>query len=403
MRTKLIGVTLMDKSARPDCLSSLILVDPGSTPNKRNGMVLGSLGPEDKVGGVSNSERKLRVVASTPISETLIQHIISLEPRIDFLRDQELLPLMRYPGDHAGDPAFRRTPEQQDRFDALVHSAEVLYGVPDEKPAALKRAVEANADLRWVHTMPAGGGAQVRAASLSQAQLERVAFTTSAGVHAEPLAEYAVFGLLAGTKSLPRLLAQQQKREWSGRWTMGLISEQRILIVGLGSIGRATALKLKALGAHVIGTSRHDVAVDGVDELVRTEALAEVVKNVDGIVVTLPGTSSTEGMVSAEVLKNVKPGATLVSIGRGTVIDETALTAALDDGRIGFAALDVFANEPLPAGSPLWSSPNVLISPHTAALNAAEDRLIAELFAENAGRFLDDRPLINKVDTVEFY
>ncbi|MDQ0848733.1 phosphoglycerate dehydrogenase-like enzyme [Arthrobacter sp. B3I9] len=352
---------------------------------------------------MSNSEKKLRVVASTPISETLIQHIISLEPRIDFVRDQELLPPMRYPGDHAGDPAFLRTPEQQDRFDALVHSAEVLYGVPDEKPATLKRAVEANANLRWVHTMPAGGGAQVRAASLSQDQLDQVAFTTSAGVHAEPLAEYAIFGLLAGAKSLPRLLAQQQKREWSGRWTMGLISEQRILIVGLGSIGRAVARKLNALGAHVIGTSRHDAAVDKVDELVRTEALTEVVKNVDGIVVTLPGTSSTEGMVSAEVLRNVKPGATLVSIGRGTVIDETALTAALEDGRIGFAALDVFANEPLPPESPLWSSPNVLISPHTAALNAAEDRLIAELFAENAGRFLDGRPLINRVDTVEFY
>lgn len=352
---------------------------------------------------MTGAKNKLRVVASTPISEALIERIISLEPRVDFIREQELLPPMRTPGDHAGDPAFRRTVEQQARFETLVDSAEVLYGVPDEKPAALRRTVAANPLLRWVHTMPAGGGAQVRGAGLSREQLERVAFSTSAGVHAEPLAEYALFGLLAGAKSLPRLLGQQQKREWSGRWTMGLISEQRILIVGLGSIGRATALKLHALGAHVIGTSRHDTAVEGVDELIRTEALAEAVRDVDGIVVTLPGTSSTEGMISAEVLRSVKPGATLVSVGRGTVIDETALTAALEDGRIGFAALDVFATEPLPVESPLWDMPNVLVSPHTAALNAAEDRLIAELFAENAGRFLDGKPLINRVDTVEFY
>ncbi|MDP9028369.1 MAG: D-2-hydroxyacid dehydrogenase, partial [Actinomycetota bacterium] len=94
---------------------------------------------------------------------------------------------------------------------------------------------------------------------------------------------------------------------------------------------------------------------------------------------------------------------TVVNVGRGTVIDEPALVAALVSGQVGFAALDVFAAEPLPATSPLWRHPNVLISPHTAGLNPAEDRLIAELFAENAGRLLDGRDLINRVNTVEFY
>jgi len=94
---------------------------------------------------------------------------------------------------------------------------------------------------------------------------------------------------------------------------------------------------------------------------------------------------------------------TVVSVGRGTVVDEIAMTAAIEDGRVGFAALDVFASEPLASGSPLWTHPNVLVSPHTAALNPAEDRLIAELFARNATRFLDGEELINRVDTVEFY
>ena len=99
----------------------------------------------------------------------------------------------------------------------------------------------------------------------------------------------------------------------------------------------------------------------------------------------------------------MRPGTILVNVGRGTVVDEDALLPALRDGSIGFAALDVFAVEPLPADSPLWDEPNVLVSPHTAALNAAEDRLIAELFADNATRLLDGRELRNRVDTVDFY
>jgi phosphoglycerate dehydrogenase-like enzyme len=350
-----------------------------------------------------NAERRLRVVAATPISEELVHRVIEIEPRIDFVREQQLLPPQRFACDHHGDPAFTHTPEHQERFEKLLDTAEVLYGIPGESPTALARTVAANPNLRWVQTMPAGGGSQVKAANLSAADLSRVAFSTSAGVHSQPRAEYAVFALLAGAKTLPRLLQLQNEHTWGDRWTMGLISEQTILIVGLGSIGRATALKLHALGAHVIGTSRHSDPVDGVDELISTDHLANVVSRVDGIVVTLPGTSATDKMISAEVLDNVRPGTTLVSVGRGTVIDEDALVAALDDGRIGFAALDVFAEEPLAADSPLWDSPRVLVSPHTAALNSAEDRLIAELFAENARRFLDGEELINRVDTVEFY
>ena len=153
----------------------------------------------------------------------------------------------------------------------------------------------------------------------------------------------------------------------------------------------------------MVGTSRHHRPVDHVDRLIRTDQIAETVPDVDAIVLTLPGTAATERLIGADVLAAVKPGTILVNVGRGTVVDEDALLPALRDGRIGFAALDVFAAEPLPADSPLWDEPNVLVSPHTAALNAAEDRLIAELFAANASRLLNGEELRNVVDTVDFY
>lgn len=346
---------------------------------------------------------RLRVVVSTPLSEELIARIVAIEPRLDVISDPSLLPESRFPGDHTGDPGFRRTPEQQRSFDELVDSAEVLYGVPDEDPSQLHRTAAVNPALRWVHTMPAGGGGQVKAARLDDEQLRRIAFSTSAGVHAEPLAEFAVFGVLAGAKTLPRLLRQQAQLEWSERWVMPLISEQRVLVVGLGNIGRATASKLAALGARVTGVSRGPVHLDGVESTITPDRLVHEVAGFDALVVTLPGTVETESLIDDAVFAALTPGTTIVNVGRGTVIDEPALVGALDSGQVGFAALDVFAAEPLASSSPLWRHPNVLISPHTAGLNPAEDRLIAELFAENAGRLLDGRELINRVNTVEFY
>jgi phosphoglycerate dehydrogenase-like enzyme len=323
---------------------------------------------------------------------------------VEFLVDQSLLPPQRYPGDHAGDPAFERSPEQQRRYEELLNSADVLYGIPGERPSLLKRVVESNPHLRWVHTTPAGGGSQVKAARLTEEQLQRIVFTTSAGVHVEPLAEFSLFGLLAGFKTLPKLQDHQRRHDWaSGRWAMRLLGDANVLVVGLGHIGRTTAHKLALLGARVAGTSRRDVQVEGVSEVIHPDSLAERIGEFDGIVVTLPGTDLTEHLVGDEVLAAAKPGAVLVNVGRGSVIDEAALVRELRSGRIAYAALDVVEQEPLDPGSPLWDLPNVLISPHTAAMNEREDGLIAELFAENATRFLDGRDLINRVDTVEFY
>jgi phosphoglycerate dehydrogenase-like enzyme len=335
---------------------------------------------------VTNRSERLRVVVATPLAEQHCELIERLEPRIDLVRDQSLYPPMRHPADFSGDPSFRRTPAQQQSFEQMLDSAEVLYGIPDVEPAALKRTADANPELRWVQTMAAGGGGQVKAAG-----------------HGGPLAEFAVFGVLAGAKDLPRLLAQQRDRGWTGRWEMRQLSEMTVLVVGLGGIGQEVAQKLSALGATIIGTSRRGRPTEHVDRLIQVDDIASTVPQVDAIVLTLPGTAATEKLIGTDVLAAVKPGTILVNVGRGTVVDEDALLLALRDGRISFAALDVFATEPLPEDSPLWSEANVLVSPHTAALNAAEDRLIAELFAANATRFLDGDELTNRVDTNDFY
>ncbi len=352
---------------------------------------------------MTQSDATLRAVVAVPLSEEHCRLIESLEPRLRVIRDHRLVHPMRGPADWSGDPAHVRTPDEQAAFDAMVDSAEALFGIPDVEPAALARTVAANPRLRWVMTTAAGGGAQIKAAGLAPADLERITFTTSAGVHGGTLAEFAVFGVLAGAKDLPRLLADQRDRSWPDRWEMRQLDELTVLVVGLGGIGAECARRFSALGARVWGTSRSGRAVDGVDRLIRLDELATAVAEVDAIVVTLPGTDQTHHLIGAEVLAGVRPGTILASVGRGTVIDEAALLAALDDGRISFAALDVFEVEPLPQDSPLWNHPRVLVSPHTAALSRKEEERIARRFASDATRLLDGRAPVSVVDTVEFY
>jgi phosphoglycerate dehydrogenase-like enzyme len=176
-----------------------------------------------------------------------------------------------------------------------------------------------------------------------------------------------------------------------------------VLIVGLGGIGVETARLFKALGARVLGVKRTVEPVEHVDEVHPVTALPTLAAVSDAIVVTLPGTAATDGIIGRQVLQAAKPGVVVVNVGRGTTIDEAALIEALESGQVSSAYLDVFATEPLPPESPLWAMGNVVLSPHTAALNSAEDRRIAELFADNLRRFLNGRPLRNSLDTNDFY
>lgn len=345
----------------------------------------------------------MRVVVAVPMPEQLRRWLQEALPEAEVVADATLVPAQRWASDLAGDPDFRRTAEQQAAFDALVDSADVLYGIPDASAEALARTVRANPRLRWVQTMAAGGGAQVRAARLTDDELRRVTVTTSAGVHAQPLAEFALLGVLAGAKDLGRLRAQQETRSWPEQSRMRGLADLTVAVLGLGHIGRATADLLRGLGVHVVGVTRDGKPRGDVTDVVSTAELATLAPRIDALVVTLPGTDATNGLVDEAVLSALRPGATVVSVGRGSVIDEAALVGGLESGVVGNAVLDVFAVEPLPDDSPFWTMPQVVISPHTAAVTDDQERQIAELFVENAHRLARGEPMANVVDTVEFY
>lgn len=350
------------------------------------------------------SEPRLKVAVAVTIDDASADRIALLEPRIELVRDASLTRPWRWHGDWEGDPDWQRSPEQQMAFESILDQADALFGIPDVSPAALARTVGANQRLRWVHTTAAGGGGQVKAARLTEQELERVVVTTSAGMHASTLAEWAVFGVLAGAKGLRRLEADQAARRWGdGRRMMRHVSEMTVLVVGLGGIGTVVAERFAALGATVWGTTRSGEPVANVDRLVPMAELVDAASQVDAIVTTLPGTEHTIGLIGADVLGAVRPDTILVNVGRGAVVDEPALLDALDAGRIGFAALDVTAVEPLPQESRIWEHPRVLLSPHTAALSVQEPRRIAELFAANATRLLDGDRMQNVMSTKEFY
>lgn len=347
---------------------------------------------------------KLRVVVAKPLEAEYVERLRAADPRIDVVIEPDLLPPMRWPSDHGGDPAFQRTPEQQARFDELVDSADILYGIPDTSSTALTRTVRANPKLKWVQTMAAGGGSQVKGANLTAEELERIVFTTSAGVHAGTLAEFALFGVLAGAKDLPRLLEDRENHRWSAsRWVMKQVSDMTVVVVGMGSIGQECAKRFAEVGATVIGVNRSIKPVDHIEKLYTSDQIVEAVRGADALVNALPGAVGTDDLISREVLEALKPGAIIASVGRGQCIDEDAMAELLASGQLGFAALDVTKVEPLGPESPLWDLPNVIIAPHTAANSDKEDSRIADLFIENVKAFLDGGKLRNVVNTELFY
>lgn len=350
-----------------------------------------------------SEDRKLRAVIAVPLKEEHCALIEELEPRLEVVRDHSLYYPMRIAADWAGDQSVKRSPEKQVEYEEMIDSADLLFGIPDLDIASLKRTVDTNPNLRWVMTTLAGGGAQVKAADLSREQLERVTVTTAAGITGAPLAEFALFGVLAGAKNLPKLQRDQKNHKWGGRWVMKQLYDMTVLVVGLGGIGSECVTRFKAMGSKVWGASRSGRSVEGLDRALTPDQLGDVMGEVDAIVITAPGTDSTHHMISRDLLNKAKDGVIIANVGRGTVIDEDAMIDSLRSGKIGFAALDVFTVEPLPEDSPLWDLENVLICPHTSALNAGEEELMARRFAENATNFIEGRPMSYTMDTTEFY
>lgn len=347
---------------------------------------------------------ELTIAIAVPLDAEHVELIRAVDPSVTVLYDPELLPPERFPADHAGDPAFKRTPEQEERYWAMLNRARVIYGFPNESPAGLARVAGSNPHLQWIHAMAAGAGGAVKASGLDTETLRKFHVTTSAGVHALPLAEFSAFGILSGLKRSAEMAQDQAARIWPElRTPTKLVNGSKVVIAGLGEIGMETARIARAMGMKVSGTKRTVEPMEGIDQVTTNAGLSSLLVDADAVVNTLPGTPYTEKLFNRDIFSAMKQGTVFVNVGRGTVVDEVALLEALNNGQVSYACLDVFAVEPLPQDSPLWNHPKVLVSPHTSALSAAENRLITERFCSNLRTFLDGGELPHLVDPVHFY
>jgi phosphoglycerate dehydrogenase-like enzyme len=226
---------------------------------------------------------------------------------------------------------------------------------------------------------------------------ERVLLANARGVHEPEMSEFALALILAVVKRLPMAMAQQHEHAWKLFGPHGL-SGTTLGVLGLGAIGQAVARRAATLGMRVIGTRRHPEPVAGVAEVLPPSKTRRVLAESDVVIVVLPLTPETEGLLDAEAIAAMKPGAHLVNIARGGIVDEVALAEALREGRLGGAALDVFEQEPLPPTSPLWDTPNLLVTPHVAGLSHDYLARLGEIFFENIRRLERGEPIVNPVD-----
>lgn len=280
----------------------------------------------------------------------------------------------------------------------------VGYGVPPE-------VLEAGAEtLEWVHTGTAGVGSSIHEAMRSS----NVLFTNSAGIHGPPMAETVLGMLLHFFRGLDFAVAGQAEAHWntapflSADTPVGELSAATVGILGYGGIGREVGWRLRALGSQVLGLKRRppeeseldDGAVDehGVRLLHGEEGLQELLAASDAVVISVPDTPATRGLMDRSRIRAMRPGAVLVNVARGKVVDEDALTQALADGHLRGAGLDVFQQEPLPADSPLWKLSNVLITPHVSGVSRGFWRRELDLILENFRRYREGRSLLNEVD-----
>ncbi len=255
-------------------------------------------------------------------------------------------------------------------------------------------AVQRQPDLRWVHLRWAGVAAPV----LDAMQGHQAVLTNGSGAHGLAVAEYVAGVVLAHYKRLHEMRAAQLRLEWLPDFKIRELRGSVVGVVGLGDLGLNVARVLRAFGVRLRGLRRSSSPCAGVDELYQPSQLAEFVSGLDVLVVAAPLTPDTRGLIGARELGLLGPGALLVNVGRALVVQQDAMLEALRAGQLGGAALDVFEEEPLPAESPLWQTPNVFISPHCCDASPQSLERGLGLFLDNVGRFLNGEPLENVVD-----
>jgi phosphoglycerate dehydrogenase-like enzyme len=277
----------------------------------------------------------------------------------------------------------KETPTQAQRADT---EAMLAWGSP---PGLLPHM----AKLRWVQALTAGVEGWLALPDLPSG----LALTCARGTHRESMPENILGALFHITKPYAAVVEDQKQATWTRRVATPL-NGKTLGILGLGAIGQEVARLATALRMRVIGTRRGGAPVAGVEKVLPPERTADILAQSDFVLLLLPATPETENFINAERLAQMKPGAWLLNFGRGHLIDDADLIAAVKAKRIAGAVLDVFRQEPLPTGHPFWTTEGILVLPHIGGGHPTRDTVVARLFVENLGRFLDGRPLRELVD-----
>lgn len=311
----------------------------------------------------------MKVVIAARWQQTGCEEVCAAFPQVDF--------------------AVAKTPEELVREAA---DAEVIFGWPHAE------AIRAAPRLRWVQAHSAGMDWM---AGLTELIESDIIVTYMGGVFAPTMIEHTFALLLALTRRLPYLWRQQQQRTWCKppEFQAIGISGSALGIVGFGHIGRGVGRVGHALGMRVLAVDLHEVPPpDYPAECRQIEALPRLLKKADVVVVTVPLTPATAGMLDAGRLALMKPSAHLIVVSRGGIVDEAAVVRMLREGRLAGAGVDVFAAEPLPPESDLWDAPNLIVTPHSSAFSRQTTDGCWQVWRENLGRYLEGRPLLNVFD-----
>ncbi len=282
------------------------------------------------------------------------------------------------------------------KFDASLSEAEVVYGLrlPQD---VIKKAP----NLKWVQVMSAG----VERFLDADMRESQIILTNVSGIHAIPISEFVIGLMLMFVKDSSACMDLKHKRKWE-RISPVVLANKTVGIVGLGSIGQQVARLAKAFGMKVVATRRSAREGDrarNVDAMLPPARLRDLLNESDFVVLSVPFTAETSMLMGEGELRSMKRSARLINIARGGIVDEQALVRALREGWIAGAGLDVFATEPLPVDSPLWTLPNVFVSPHVSGTR--EDYVLAatRLFVDNLHRYLAGKRLRNVVNKARGY
>jgi phosphoglycerate dehydrogenase-like enzyme len=343
-----------------------------------------------------NKKNIYNLLITSYLEPEYIEIIRAVDPeRYNVVFEPDLIGTPRYPADHYA--SLDRTPEQEKRWEELLEKADILFDfdyshrqdLPDIAP-----------NVRWVQSTSAGIGQYVKRYRYDTRMPDTV-FTTASGAHARPLAEYVIMATLVYYKGLIQILEQQNRKSWE-RMAGTDLEGRTMAVIGLGRIGRETARMASALNMRVIGTDLYPNE-ESVDQFFNLDKFREMLPLADVVVLCVPHTPDTEKMIGAREFAAMQKGAFFINIARGAIVDEAALIETLQSGHLSGAALDVFAEEPLPSDSPLWDMPNVIVSPHSASTSDRENMRLTEIFCDNLQRFLKDEPLRNVLNTELFF